>query len=87
MFYKSLDFNIKICLVVQIGFGGDKMVRLVPIVALVGIMTMASLPVSACNTHGKCEHGAPVPIAGVGLPFLLGIGYGAFWLVKRRRIA
>jgi hypothetical protein len=29
-------------------------------------------------------HGAPGPIAGVGLPFLA-IGYGAFWLHRRYR--
>ena len=28
--------------------------------------------------------GAPGPIAGTGLPFL-GIGYGIYWLIKRRR--
>lgn len=29
-------------------------------------------------------HGAPGPIAGAGLPFLA-IGYGVYWLIKRRR--
>ena len=29
-------------------------------------------------------HAAPGPIAGAGLPFLA-IGYGVYWLVKRRR--
>jgi hypothetical protein len=29
-------------------------------------------------------HGAPGPIAGAGLP-VLAIGYGVYWLVKRRR--
>ena len=29
-------------------------------------------------------HGAPGPIAGAGLP-ILAIGYGVYWLVKRRR--
>lgn len=30
--------------------------------------------------------GAPGPIAGAGLPFLA-VGYGIFWLIKRRRKA
>jgi len=30
--------------------------------------------------------GAPGPIAGAGLP-ILAIGYGVYWLVKRRRKA
>ena len=29
-------------------------------------------------------HGAPGPIAGAGLP-VLAVGYGAYWLIKRRR--
>jgi hypothetical protein len=29
-------------------------------------------------------HGAPGPIAGAGLPFLA-VGYGVYWLVRRRR--
>jgi hypothetical protein len=31
-------------------------------------------------------HGAPGPIAGAGLPFLA-VGYGVYWLIKRRRKA
>ena len=31
-------------------------------------------------------HGAPGPIAGAGLP-ILAVGYGVYWLVKRRRKA
>ena len=55
---------------------------------------MSTPPASACN--GNCEHerghhkpgghvsGAPGPIAGAGLP-ILAIGYGVYWMVKRRR--
>jgi hypothetical protein len=32
--------------------------------------------------HGV--HGAPGPIAGAGLP-ILAVGYGVYWLVRRRR--
>jgi hypothetical protein len=40
----------------------------------------------ACSVHGNCDHvkGAPAPVAAAGLP-ALAIGYGVFWLVKRRR--
>jgi len=36
------------------------------------------------NNQGSGYHGAPGPIAGAGLPFLA-VGYGVYWLVKRRR--
>jgi hypothetical protein len=39
--------------------------------------------------HGDRDHGvhgAPGPIAGAGLPFLA-VGYGVYWLVRRRRKA
>jgi len=39
------------------------------------------------NGNEKHEyHGAPGPIIGAGLP-VLAIGYGVYWLVKRRRRA
>ena len=38
------------------------------------------------NGGGRDVHGAPGPIAGAGLP-VLAIGYGVYWLVKRRRKA
>jgi hypothetical protein len=38
-------------------------------------------------TNTTCTRGAPGPIIGAGLPLLAagGIGYGVYWLVKRRR--
>jgi hypothetical protein len=36
------------------------------------------------NDRGHHVHPAPAPIAGAGLPFLA-VGYGVYWLVKRRR--
>jgi opacity protein-like surface antigen len=35
---------------------------------------------------GNGTRGAPAPLIGVGLPGLaVGIGYGVYWLVRRRR--
>ena len=53
-------------------------------------LVMTIPPVSACNGNGKCSDapgqtkGAPGPIAGAGLP-VLAVGYGVYWLVRRRR--
>jgi hypothetical protein len=38
------------------------------------------------NYQGQAISGAPGPIAGVGLP-VLAVGYGVYWLIKRRRKA
>jgi hypothetical protein len=34
--------------------------------------------------RGGAVHGAPGPIAGAGLP-VLAVGYGVYWLTRRRR--
>jgi len=38
------------------------------------------------NDQGHHFHGAPGPIAGASLPVLV-VGYGVYWLVRRRRKA
>jgi hypothetical protein len=55
------------------------------IAALLALM-MSAPNALACNGNGNCSehHGAPGPIVGAGLP-ALAIGYGVYWLVKRRR--
>ena len=61
--------------------------------ALALSFTLVAAPALACNGKGNCENapghtkdvrGAPGPIAGAGLP-MLAIGYGVYWLIKRRR--
>jgi hypothetical protein len=63
--------------------------------ALAFVLMIVPPPASACNGNGNCENapghnkpghvsGAPGPIAGAGLP-ILAIGYGVYWLIKRRR--
>jgi hypothetical protein len=39
---------------------------------------------SPTNWKDGGVHGAPGPIAGAGLP-ILAVGYGVYWLVRRRR--
>ena len=39
---------------------------------------------SSSNWKDGGLHGVPGPIAGAGLP-IIGIGYGAYWLIRRYR--
>ena len=65
-----------------------------PTTALAFTLMISAPPALACNGNGNCENapghnkynvsGAPGPVAGAGLP-MLAIGYGVYWLVKRRR--
>jgi hypothetical protein len=60
--------------------------------ALSGTLMLAPVSAPACNGNGNCENapghnkfqGAPGPVVGAGLP-VLAVGYGVYWLVKRRR--
>jgi hypothetical protein len=50
-------------------------------------LTTGTLAATPCATSACVTRGAPGPIIGAGLPLLAvgGIGYGVYWLVKRRR--
>lgn len=60
------------------------------VAAFVFALVLIAPPAEACNGKGNCDgapgqvRGAPGPIAGAGLP-ILAIGYGVYWVVKRRR--
>jgi hypothetical protein len=61
------------------------------IVAAAALATLTLLPL-ATGTFAQtavspvAHHAAPGPVLGAGLPALVGgIGYGIYWLVKRRR--
>jgi hypothetical protein len=49
--------------------------------------TLAQETLTAAKIKPTPGHkGAPGPIVGAGLPILaIGVGYGVYWLVKRRR--
>ena len=67
--------------------------RLVSATALAFFLAVLALPLFTTLTLAQpvpvpCSNckGAPVPLIGAGLPGLaVGIGYGVYWLARRRR--
>lgn len=59
------------------------------IIAVLSLILFATPALADRDDHGNGRgwggyRGAPGPIAGAGLP-IIAIGYGIYWLVKRRR--
>ena len=60
--------------------------------AVLSAVVAFALPANACNDNGNCDNApghnkvspVPGPLAGAGLPFIA-VGYGVYWLVRRRR--
>jgi hypothetical protein len=60
--------------------------RIALLVALMTVAAQFSFGSALADDHDHGVHGAPGPIAGAGLP-ILAVGYGFYWLVRRRRKA
>ena len=63
-----------------------------PAIALTAALVAFSAPAQACNGGGNCPSApghtkaAPAPLLGTGLSGLAAsIGYGVYWLARRRR--
>jgi hypothetical protein len=60
-------------------------------IALASTLALFS-PALACNDRGNCDNApgqnkdAPAPLLGASIPGLA-IGYGVYWLIRRRRKA
>jgi hypothetical protein len=65
---------------------------ILPAIALASALALVPPPALACDGHDNCEHAAnhvdaPAPLIGAGLPGLaVGIGYGIYWLRRRRNV-
>jgi hypothetical protein len=67
--------------------------RPLTVAGLASLLAILMLPVLTISTVARDAspgatrpRGAPGPIVGAGLPILaIGVGYGVYWLVKRRR--
>jgi hypothetical protein len=56
---------------------------LVGLVGVVALPALAQTPPSATATSAAPRKPAPGPILGAGLP-VLAVGFGVYWLVRRR---